>query len=289
MKTIIILNHFILVLLLLPRFASAASPGTEENLTQITPFTDIGQNVVTSYSGWNSVYHIGAMMITAVSVSTGIDAEILRLSSRMDPAITSIIGHTGLMIGYAAPIIAPATMYLISGGDSDLRSASYAVMQTVAVSFAAGNLLKAITGRTGPDPDYPDKNVLSRDFNFGFMHGGLHYGWPSGHLLVNTAMVTALAAYYPEKTWIRHMAWGYITFLSFSILIHDRGGAHWFSDIVAGGLMGFTFGNTIGRNFRQYRLSGGPGAPVDLKEGYALLVSPQIGPDYTGIVIHVGF
>lgn len=286
------LKIFIFLFLILFTYSQilpAACPNDNEYLNRVTPLKDIGTNFINSYTGWNSLYHIAAAGITYVSVNTGIDAEVLRITAGTDPELSSVVGHTGIMLGYFAPIVIPATMYLVSKNNRDLRLASYAVMQSVAVAFVLGSFLKAVTGRKGPDPDYPDKDALSREFNFGFMQGGLHYGWPSGHLMVNMAMATALAAYYPEKTWVKNSAYGYIAFLTLSILIHDRGSAHWFSDIVAGGLMGFAFGTTIGKNFRNYRIPQDYNTQKKNISGYFLQLTPHISPYYSGISLGISF
>jgi membrane-associated phospholipid phosphatase len=257
--------------------------------TNVTPFTDLGKNFIDSYSGWNSIYHIGAVGITYASVNSGLDAEILRITSGIDPAFSSTIGHAGLFLGYIAPIAVPATLFFMSEKNSDLRTASYTVMQSVAIAFAVGSFLKAISGRPGPDPQSPAKDSLSKSFKFGFMKGGLHYGWPSGHLLTNTAMATALVAFYPEKAWVKNIAYGYIAFLTFSMLVHDGGSAHWFSDIVAGGLMGIAFGSTIGKNFRNYRNTSTLSLLTFSKNSKTISLNPQFGPDYSGICVYVRF
>jgi hypothetical protein len=112
--------------------------------TNVTPFTDLGKNFIDSYSGWNSIYQI---------------------TSGIDPAFSSTIGHAGLFLGYIAPIAVPATLFFMSEKNSDLRTASYTVMQSVAIAFAVGSFLKAISGRPGPDPQSPAKDSLSKSFD----------------------------------------------------------------------------------------------------------------------------
>lgn len=271
------------------QFISLQAIADDNSNSHLLPWTEISVNFTKSYSGWKSLYHIAALGITYASVQSGFDALVLKTTARMNPSFCNIFGHVGVMTGYAMPIVVPATMYIMSDNNSDFKYASYAVMQSVAITFAVGTLLKAITGRIGPDPEAGDKDALSRDFKFGFMQGGLHYGWPSGHLMVNTAMASALAAFYPEKTWIKNCAYGYIAFLTVSIIIHDRGRAHWFSDIVAGGLMGFTFGPTIGKNFRNYRDLQGNNLSTTDPDDYSVHLYPQMSPEYTGILVRFGF
>lgn len=217
----------------------------------IKPWTNIRCNFRSAYSDRSALYHISALGLTYALVESGYDAKILEKSSQINADFRDIYGHSGIYSGYLLPIVIPVSMFFGSEKNSDTRTVSYALMQSVSVAFAAGTVLKAITGRKPPQLDHPDKDILSRDFRFGFMEGGLHYGWPSGHLMVNTAFITTLSAFYPEKSWIQYLSYGYITFLTTSVLLN--GEAHWFSDIVAGGLMGYSIGSVIGKNFYQFR------------------------------------
>jgi len=251
---------------------------------KINPFTNIGQNFIDSYTGWNSLIHISAIGLTYLLVESNIDANMLKATSSIDQKTSEIIGLPGILLGYTVPIILPTVMYF-SGKDSnsDIRTASYAVMQAVGISVAVSSILKAITGRTPPDPDAPNKEELSRDFNFGFLKGGIHYGWPSGHLMTNMAVVSALTSYYNDKTWLKYIGYGYISFLAAAVLIDERGSAHWFSEIIAGGLMGYAIGVTIGKNFRETVHQQKNSNEISFRW------TPCIAPDYQGISISIKF
>jgi hypothetical protein len=219
----------------------------------VTPFTDLGMNLVDSYTGWNSLYHIAGVGLTYFCVKNNYDAKLLTATSKMDADLSEQIGFPGMMMGYITPMVLPVSMYLFSDKQDDLRLASYALMQSIGTAFAVQSILKAFTGRMPPKPDAKDKEKLSRQFNFGFLKRGIHFGWPSGHLLINTAMVTTLTNFYPEKTWLKiagAIYWGYITA---SVIIDERGDVHWLSEITAGALMGYAFGKTIGTSFYRKR------------------------------------
>jgi membrane-associated phospholipid phosphatase len=91
----------------------------------------------------------------------------------------------------------------------------------------------------------------SRTFRFGFVRGGIHYGWPSGHLAVNTAAVSSLLWFYPDNIPLKIAGGMYIAYLIFGVTAHEGSTMHWFSDVVAGTLIGGAIGSTVGRNFRQ--------------------------------------
>jgi len=48
----------------------------------------------------------------------------------------------------------------------------------------------------------------------------------------------------------------YLGFLFLSVVAHEKASMHWFSDAVAGTLMGFAVGTAVGRGFRALRQGG---------------------------------
>lgn len=244
-----------IIILLISIFITVKMSNAQEiNITKKTnPFTGITSNMKKSYTGRNLLYHLGGIGVTYVIVNSGTDAKMLRATSRINSGLADRAGFAGIMTGYITPVVLPVSMYLAGRNDHDLRNASFAVMQSLGIAVAANTLLKSITGRTPPDPDHPDKYKLSRQFRFGFMRGGAHYGWPSGHLMTNMAMVSALTSYYPEKTWLRMASIAYIGTIAACVMIDERGRAHWLSEVIAGGLMGYAIGSTVGNEFNKYR------------------------------------
>jgi hypothetical protein len=252
------------------------------------PLTNLGDNIVKSYSGWNALYHIGGISLTYIIVNSNLDASMLRATSKMNHATSERVGFPGIMTGYITPVLLPSAMFCIAGkNNDDLRNASYAVMQSVGIAVVSNSLLKSITGRVPPDPDNSDKKKLSRQFRFGFLKGGMHYGWPSGHLMTNMAMVSSLIAYYPGKTWLKTVSFVYISYLAASVLIDERGRAHWLSEVVAGSLMGYAIGSTVGGHFNKYRLHRNTASKQN--RNASLQWYPCIGRDYNGLALNVNF
>jgi membrane-associated phospholipid phosphatase len=65
------------------------------------------------------------------------------------------------------------------------------------------------------------------------------------------AMASALANYYSESEKTRMIAYGWAAYVMASATFGFQGDVHWASDVVAGGLMGWAIGRTVGRAFAQ--------------------------------------
>jgi membrane-associated phospholipid phosphatase len=234
----------------------AANSVKEEDYSP-SPFSNIGENSLNSFIGWNSLYHLTAIGLTAFIVYDNLDVKTLRTAQKWDKNESNAFGVPGMAIGTIAPIALPISMYLASGdGDLELRYGSFAVMQSVGVAFLCDTALKAVTGRRPPDSDHRGREEdLSREFRFGFLRGGVFNGWPSGHSMVNMALASSISAYYPEKTWVRALSYGMALYIMSCTVFGMNGNVHWLSDTAAGGLMGYAIGATIGKRFYQFRRS----------------------------------
>jgi membrane-associated phospholipid phosphatase len=62
------------------------------------------------------------------------------------------------------------------------------------------------------------------------------------------ALVSALVAFYPDQIWIALVGYPLVTAVAIGMV---EGDAHWFSDIVAGALIGHAIGWAVGRGFRN--------------------------------------
>ncbi|MFC2084074.1 phosphatase PAP2 family protein [Bacteroidota bacterium] len=276
------LTAMLILFILITIKINAQGGDGEKEAVALTPFSFLGKNITESYTNRNLLFHLGAVGLTYLIVESNLDARILETTSKMDYNTSEMLGMPGIIIGYSAPILVPVGMYLFSQKNSHLRNASFAVIQAVGVSTLTNLILKSITGRTPPDPDHPDKKLLSRDFNFSFFGGGIHYGWPSGHIMTNMAMVTALTSYYNNINWLKYLSYGYVSVLAVTVLIDERGSAHWLSEIIAGGLMGYAIGTSIGKNFRE-------GSRTKTSNKTSVNWSPNIGSNYFGISIGIKF
>jgi len=216
------------------------------------PFTGISNNISDSFKGRNLVLHSAGILSTYAIANSGIDYEVYKYFSKKDDK-TSIFAKTP-RVGFYMPMLVGGGLYAYGNiADSKRETAAgSAVLQASLLGLSYSTLLKSITGRPHPAPeDYPDMKKASRTFRFGFLRGGAFWGWPSGHLTVNTAAATSLAYFYKDNPMLQIICYSYVGYVFYGVNSHHRGSMHWFSDTIAGGLFGYAIGSTVGKNMRK--------------------------------------
>ncbi len=195
-----------------------------------------------------------------------------RLSTLMTPAA---------VLGGLAPLALPIGIY-VSGKKSKNRrtlGAAGTVWQASAIALSYVTILKTLTGRPYPYPDTPDgPQTLSKKWQFGFGRGGIFWGWPSGHAITTTAWASALMECYPEKRCVQVGGYSMMGYMMVGVSAIGGGRMHWFSDTIAGTLMGYAIGTTVGRYFRRAYL----GEFLPSSEA-GISFAPIFAPDVTGI------
>ena len=215
-------------------------------------FGNFGKNILDSFKGDNLYLHLAGIASTFLLVSSNTDYKVEKFFNK----------HEGY--GNAARPVIRIAMYfpfVISGSlyaygklnkDNEAVGASFAVLQSSLIALGYNSLLKAITGR--PHPDWRNSNdmkSLSKTFRFGFMRGGVFWGWPSGHTSSTMAVVSALTNFYPDKTWLKIAGYSYVAYMIFAVSSLNRGGMHWFSDAIAAAFMSYAIGSTVGKYYRS--------------------------------------
>ena len=105
---------------------------------------------------------------------------------------------------------------------------------------------KALTGRPGPRHFTGPIIDASREFRFGFLRGGVFWGWPSSHTTVAFAMAIAIWKLFDSKV-VRLIALCLAFYIGMGVSLT----IHWFSDFVAGAIIGAVIGRTAGDTFRH--------------------------------------
>ena len=263
--------------LVLPVQAQATNNGADLAL-----FGNFGNNIRDSFRGDNVYLHLTAIAATALFVSQGIDYDVEHYFNQ-HPEYGSW-AHPVISTGQFLPFIAGGSLFAYAKirNDNEVLGASFAVLQASLIEFLCNSTLKALTGRPNPDWRHvSNMDSLSRSFRFGFLRGGIFWGWPSGHTASTMAVVSALISYYPDKAWLKVAGFGLVAYTMFGVSANNRGGMHWFSDAVAGALMSYAVGSTVGKYYRSVYSSQAqqPQSPNN----------PSMGFNPTGITISFHF
>ncbi len=252
--------------------------------SDIDLFGNLGNNILDSFKGNNLYLHLAGVASTALIVKTGFDYQVEHYFNQ-HPEYSQWTRPI-LFTGELLPFVAGGSLFAyakIKNNDETL-GASFAVLQASLIEFIYNSALKAVTGRPNPDWRHnSNMDSLSKTFRFGFLRGGIFWGWPSGHTAATMAVVSALTNYYPDKTWLKIAGYGLVAYTILGVSSVNRGGMHWFSDAVAAALMSYAVGSTVGKYFRKVYSTRNSGAANTT--GYYLL--PQINPP--GINISFSF
>ena len=108
------------------------------------------------------------------------------------------------------PVLWPLVLLVVGLASKNRRlmSIAWALAQSAILAYLVTSGCKAITGRRPPPfhghverlaLDGPALADSSHGFQFGFLRGGIFWGWPSGHTTVAFAMAVCLMTLYPKN------------------------------------------------------------------------------------------
>ena len=200
------------------------------------------RNVVGSFRGWKLIGHILAIVLTFVLVVSDFDWS--WFCATRSPALQQWM-FPAVIIGQLLPVTLPLLLLLIGKlfEKSTAARTGWAIGQAVLIGWFIGAACKAVTGRQ--HPPHSLSVDTSHAFHFGFGRGGIFWGWPSSHTLTTFAMAIALCTLFPHKLWLRAAAIAYAFYIGIGVSIT----IHWFSDFVAGAIIGTLVGLTVGKSF----------------------------------------
>jgi len=211
-------------------------------------FYNLPKNVLKCFRGYNLLWHLLAIMLTYIIVTSSFDW--LYFKSSRSTLLHSIL-FPAVRLGSRVPIIAPLLLYASGKAWKNLKLAikAGALGQSVLIGLLVASFYKAFTGRVHPPRLLTQDAIdISRYFRFGFMRGGVFWGWPSSHTTIAFAMAVTLLMLYPKNGIIRYLAIFYALYIGFGVSIS----IHWFSDFVAGAIIGTVIGVVVGKNFSDY-------------------------------------
>lgn len=211
-------------------------------------FWNFPGNVIKCFRGYNLLWHFIAIVLTSISVSSGLDwlyFEVFRESVILPVLFPAV------RLGSRIPIIAPLIFYFagVLNKDDKIMRTGHALGQSVLIALLVAATYKAFTGRAHPPRLLGPAAVdISREFHFGFLRGGIFWGWPSSHTTIAFAMAVSLLMMYPENKIVRYAALLYAFYIGFGVSVT----IHWFSDFMAGAIFGTIIGIVVGNSFRKY-------------------------------------
>lgn len=205
-------------------------------------FSTLPRNIIQCFTGRRIVWHVLAIVLTFGFVSSGFDWQYFQwtrsaqLHAWMFPAV-----HIGGLL----PIVLPLALFAVGvlPGAGRIRLTAWAITQAEIIGGVIAAGYKALTGRA--HPMHSGIEDLTHVFKFGFLRGGVFWGWPSSHTTIAFAMASAVFTLVPKRRWIGCLAVAYAFYVGIGVSMT----IHWFSDFVAGALIGSVVGAVVGRSF----------------------------------------
>jgi membrane-associated phospholipid phosphatase len=200
------------------------------------------RNLLGSFKGWKLAWHLVAILLTVILVMSGFDWHYF-LATR-NPELRSWM-WPAVIIGGLLPIYLPLLLLAVGflGRSARTILTGWAIAQAELLGALIVVAYKAFTGRA-----HPMHNAgvdLSHVFRFGFLRGGVFWGWPSSHTTIAFAMAATVCTLYPKQRWLGLVAILYAFYIGIGVSMT----IHWFSDFVAGAIVGSVIGTVVGKSF----------------------------------------
>jgi len=199
-------------------------------------------NFLNCFKGWNLIWHLTAIVFTIILVMSGFDWQYFKATA--NPVLRFWMFPAAL-VGFFVPICLPPILWLIGVWlkNASLTLAAFAVAQAEILGSFISSACKAFTGRAHPIQNGAED--ISRIFHFGFLRGGMFWGWPSSHATIAFAMAFTLCRLFPNQRLPGIAAVAYAGYIGVGISMT----IHWFSDFIAGAMVGTAIGLVVGKCF----------------------------------------
>jgi membrane-associated phospholipid phosphatase len=221
-------------------------PTISHNKHQLTRdfFYTLPSNILWSFWGRNLLWHLFATGATLLMVSSGFDWMYFKATRPFARYL-----FPAVILGWRVPVVFPIALYIIGSVRKDLHTVCTALStaQAAVIGLLISSSYKAFTGR--PGLRYSARTLVdtSHEFHFGFLKGGVFFGWPSSHTTIAFAMAATIWALYPTSKAARYVALLYALYIGVGVSMT----IHWFSDFVAGAIIGSVIGLTVGNVFKE--------------------------------------
>ena len=205
-------------------------------------FITLPRNLIGCFRGRMLVWQFVAILLTFLLVRSGFDWFYFR--STRDPSLWTLM-FPAAPIGGLVPIILPLLL-IVSGfiaTNPRIASTGWAIGQAEIMGSLISSAYKAVTGRVHPAHRMGDN--ISTSFRFGWLRGGVFWGWPSSHTTIAFAMAVTVFTLFPKHRWLGVTALAYACYIGLGVSMT----IHWFSDFAAGAIFGSVIGVVVGRSF----------------------------------------
>jgi len=207
-------------------------------------FVSLPRNIVGCFKGRLIAWHLVAIVLTLVLVLSGFDWFYFGCTRNV---VAHRWWHPALSAGMFLPVLLPLVL-IVSGfiiSHHKISRIGWALGQAALIGWFISAAYKFFTGRVHPAHIIGDD--ISREFRFGLYRGGVFWGWPSSHTTVAFAMAVTVLMLFPKQRLLQLLALAYAFYIGISVSMT----IHWFSDFVAGAIIGTVVGVVVGRSFSQ--------------------------------------
>ena len=205
-------------------------------------FSSLPKNILGCFQGRMILWHLLIIALTLICVTSGFDW--FYFCSTRSPVLREWM-FPSAPIGGLVPLAFPLVLILSGFITSRARLAltGWAIGQAALVGSLLSSTYKAFTGRV--HPEHFIGADLSHEFRFGWLRGGVFWGWPSSHTTIAFAMAVTMFTLFLERRWLGWPAIAYAAYIGLGVSMT----IHWFSDFVAGAILGSVVGAVVGKRF----------------------------------------
>ncbi len=216
--------------------------------SDVVHFFNTGGDLAVNFSKFDKSTQINLLGSAAlIGVSYALDYNsnslALRNRSKFNDAFFSVDKVYGS--GYTLIGIAGLYGYGVLFNNDPVRKLGLETIEAVGYAGIITSILKSVVGRSRP---YTGEGKFHfRPFN---VHAA-YTSFPSGHSTVAFA-VSSVLANNTDNTYLKILYYSASTLVAMSRIYHN---AHWLSDVVTGGAIGYFVGNFVSSHDRYYNLS----------------------------------
>ncbi|HXR04311.1 MAG TPA: phosphatase PAP2 family protein [Verrucomicrobiae bacterium] len=157
------------------------------------------RNLIGCFTGRRIIWHLIAIVFTFILVMSGFDWRYFLVTRNpelrywMWPAV---------VIGMFLPVCLPFIVLVVGfiARNAKVVLTGFAIGQAEIIGALITAACKAFTGRVHPPHDVGTD--ISHVFHFGFLRGGVFWGWPSSHTTVAFAMAVTVCTLWPKRWWL---------------------------------------------------------------------------------------